>query len=84
MSSRARVSARCLNVDKPRRAANSRLIRLRPRADGLDVAGTRLSGRARLRSYRAPVLWSRGYIHRLRPYTIALHVAMSVTCVRER
>lgn len=31
------VSARCLNVDKPRRAANSRLIRLRLRADGLDV-----------------------------------------------
>lgn len=31
------VSARCLNVDKPRRAANSRLIRLRLRTDGLDV-----------------------------------------------
>ena len=36
------VSARCLNVDKPRRAANNRLIRLRLQADGLDVAGTRL------------------------------------------
>jgi len=59
------VSARCLNVDKPRRAANNRLIRLRLRADGLDVAGTRgLSGRARSRSY-GRVLWSRGYVRGL-------------------
>lgn len=33
--------ARCLNVDKPRLAANSRLIRLRLRLNELDVTETR-------------------------------------------
>lgn len=35
------VSARCLNVDKPRLAANSRLIRLRLWLNELDVTETR-------------------------------------------
>lgn len=53
------VSARCLNVDKPRLAANSRLIRLRLWLNDLDVTETRSPRFVRSCSYGL-VLWSRG------------------------